>query len=141
MAEQERSRTPFSDIVRDRRAALGLSLRTLGERCIDPETGEQPIKRGWLERVEKGLPIITPKLAELRAMAAGLELPLQRLQDEAATQFLGIDRPAEWSKDSSVRAVVAQMSELTETERAELAAMAEFYARQQLAKRGRNDDT
>ncbi|GAA1977124.1 helix-turn-helix domain-containing protein [Kitasatospora viridis] len=134
MAEHD-TETPFSDLVRTRRAELGLSLRALAERCIDPETGATPITKGWIERLEKGEPVLTPRLSELRAMAAGLQLPLRRLQDEAAVQFLGMQRQAEWSGDSTVRAVVARMEELTPEERADLAQMAELYAAQQVARR------
>lgn len=139
MAEQQRSTTPLSDLLRDRRAELGVSFRALASRCVDPESGEQLVKHSWLERLEKREPVLTPQFAQLRALAAGLGVPLQRLQDETAAQFLGMDRPAEWSADSSVRAVVDRMSELTEPERAELAALAEFYASQQVAKRAQSD--
>lgn len=135
MAEQRRSTTPLSDLVRDQRAFLGLSLRALAAQCVDPVSGEQLVKYSWLERLEKREPVITPQLPQLRALAEGLRLPLQRLQDETAVQFLGLDRQAEWSADSSVRVVVDRMNELPPEKRAELAALADFYAAQERAKR------
>lgn len=137
MAEQQQSTMPLSDLVRERRAELGLSLRALADRCIDPQTGVQELKFGWIDKLERGMPVIPPQVPALRALAAGLSLPLQRIQDEAAAQFLGIERSAEWSADGSVRAVVARMNELSPAEREELAALAEFYAQRRLAERNK----
>ncbi|WP_157877449.1 isocitrate/isopropylmalate dehydrogenase family protein [Streptomyces odonnellii] len=98
------SRTDLSDLVRERRTERGLSLRKLEERCIDPEDPERgPLwKFGVISRLERNLPVIPPQLPELRALAAGLELPLWRIQEAAGGQFFGIDTM--WS--DSTRAMV-----------------------------------
>jgi hypothetical protein len=89
MAEQE-TRTRLSDLVVDRRARLHISLATLAERCVHPETGVQEWKVGRLHRLEKRLPIESPTADMLAALAAGLELPLRDVQDAAGEQFLGV---------------------------------------------------
>ncbi|MFB7672886.1 XRE family transcriptional regulator [Kitasatospora purpeofusca] len=136
MAEQRQLATPLSDLMRSRRAELGLGVRAIAEQCVDPDTGEQLAKPSWLERLEKALPIIPPQLPQLRAIAAGYRLPLRRVQDEAAVQFFGLEqRPAEWSSDSRIRAMVDRMEQLTDEQRDELAALAELYTQRRLAER------
>jgi transcriptional regulator with XRE-family HTH domain len=105
MVDSQR-RTDLSDLVRNRRAELGLSLRRLADRCIDPE--DQQAGPLWkfqvINRLEKGLPIIPPQLPELRALAAGLDVPLGLVKEAAGSQFFGIDTV--WSDDHSTRAMV-----------------------------------
>ncbi|MFD7224801.1 XRE family transcriptional regulator [Streptomyces sp. NPDC059883] len=93
----------MSDLVRDRRAELGLSLRKLADLCIDPEDPGEPLwKFAVINRLERHLPVIPPQLPELRALAAGLSLPLWKVQGAAGAQFFGIDTV--WS--DAVRALV-----------------------------------
>ncbi|PBC71517.1 helix-turn-helix protein [Streptomyces sp. TLI_235] len=135
----ETTATPFTDLVRNRRAKLGLSLRALADRCIDPVTGAQPIKFGWIDRLEKGKPVLIPGEVELRALAVGLDLPPARLQDEASVQFMGTGPLAAWSEDSSVRATVANMMDLSPADREELAEMVELFARRRRERREQSD--
>ena len=131
MAEQEptRARTHLSDFVRDRRAELGLSLRGLEARCVDPETGEDGlVKYSWIDRLEKRQPVIPPQLPELRALAAGLQLPLSVIQDAAGAQFFGIDSLRDQSGE--VRAMVAHAEGLSPEDQAKVAAIVEAFARQ-----------
>lgn len=124
-------RTDFSDLVRLRRAELGIGLRVLRERCIDPETGEVPFSFAWIRKVEKGHPTDAPKLPVLRALAVGLGVPLRVVQHAAAAQYMGVapDTDAIWSQDHSARIVVARMSELSAEDRAQLAEMVELFTR------------
>lgn len=103
---ESQSRTDLSDLVRDRRAELGLSLRKLAERCVDPDNPEGSAlwKFAVINRLEKRLPTIPPGLPELRALAAGLQLPLTLIQEAAGSQFFGIDTV--WSQDRQTRAFV-----------------------------------
>ena len=86
-----KERTDLSDLVAQRRARLGLSLRDAADLCIDPETGIVEWKFGQLSRLEKGEPVIPPQLPQLRALAAGLRMELEDLQLAAGKQFFGID--------------------------------------------------
>lgn len=126
------ARTDLSDLVRRRRAELGVGLRELRDRCIDPETGEVPFSFAWIGKVERALPTVdAPKLPVLRALAAGLNVPLRIVQQAAAAQYMGVapDGDAIWSQDHSARLVVARMSELSAEDRAQLAEMVELFTR------------
>ncbi len=129
MAEQ---RTDFSDLVRERRAELGISLRELESRSIDPkpEKGKAPeqAKFGWISKVEKGQSVDTPSAGLLRALHVGLQLPLRILQEAAAAQFLEMDSSL-WSDDRTTRVLVARAEELTEEDRRQLLDIAETFAR------------
>lgn len=131
MAEQT-DRTDLSDLVRRRRAELGLSGRDLRDRCIDPVTSEVPFSYPWLSKVERAIASVAPpKLPLLRALAAGLGLPLSIVRDAALAQYMGIELQdnAIWSADESTRVTVARMEELSPQGRAELAELVEFWTR------------
>jgi len=112
-AEGEKApRTDLSDLVRTRREELGQSFRVLADACIDPEAPDDgPLwGRSTLDRLSKGLHITPPDFGQLRALAAGLQLPLGLLQEAAGAQFLGIDTV--WSEDGQVRALVHEFREM-----------------------------
>ncbi|MEU3160055.1 XRE family transcriptional regulator [Streptomyces griseoincarnatus] len=129
MADQ---RSEFRDLLRRRRAELGLSLAELEARSVDAETGTQA-RKPWLSKVELGKPIDTPKVEVLRALAAGLDLPERIVKAAAAKQFLGFDPSADssavWSADLTTRIIVARAEEMSEEDRAQLAEIAETFAR------------
>lgn len=118
MAEPETVRTQLADLVRERKDDLGLSYARLAKRCIDPENGEQSVKDSWLHRLLTGLPVQAPELSVLRGLAAGLGVPLGRIQDAAGAQFFGIDTV--WSASGEARALVERANELTPEQRAKL---------------------
>ncbi|MGW2226867.1 XRE family transcriptional regulator [Streptomyces formicae] len=136
MAEQ---RTDFSDLVRDRRAELGISLRELEARSIDPESGTQ-VKFGWLGEVENRKSIDTPSLRQIQALAEGLRLPLSVLQEAVAAEFLGMDTRDVWSRDRSTRILAARIGEMTATERRELAEIAETFVCRSTQREGKGED-
>lgn len=143
MAEQ---RTDFTDLLKTRRAELGLSLREMEMRSVDPESGERA-KFGWLSKVERGESVDPPKEERLRAIAAGYGLPLKELQRAAARQFFGYDPAADsqvWSEDLTTRLIVARAEEMTEEERRQFAEIAETFARRRTERdgkaRGKSDD-
>ncbi|MET8297436.1 hypothetical protein ABZW02_25760 [Streptomyces sp. NPDC005180] len=78
----------FADLVA---AAAGtgrpLTYEQLAKRSVDPETGYRP-SANLVWRISSGADIkVNAQL--VRAMAAGLELPLVRVQAAAAYQFTG----------------------------------------------------
>ncbi|MEU6294864.1 hypothetical protein [Streptomyces erythrochromogenes] len=78
----------FADLVA---AAAGtgrpLTYEQLAQKSVDPETGYKP-SPNLVWRIASGVAIkINPEL--VRALAAGLELPLHRVQAAAAFQFTG----------------------------------------------------
>ncbi|WP_263170635.1 helix-turn-helix domain-containing protein [Streptomyces sp. SCSIO ZS0520] len=110
-------RTQFADLIRERRAQLGLSLANFAARAVDPET-ETQITSSWLHRLESGKPITPPQLPELRALAAAAELDLELLQDAAGQQFHGVE-PV-WSESGHARAYVRRMERMTDEQREQL---------------------
>ena len=139
MAEQ---RTDFTDLVKARRAELGISLRELEARSVHAESGTQA-KFGWLAKVEGGKPIDTPRKDLVLALAAGLGLPEKIVKAAVAAQFLDYD-PAEdsavmWSNDLTTRIIVARAEEMSDEDRRELADIAEIYARRKAQREGKSD--
>ncbi|XUM01277.1 helix-turn-helix domain-containing protein [Streptomyces venezuelae ATCC 10712] len=125
-ADPDQSAATLSDIVRDRRAELGLSLREAEERCVDPETGK-PVSRAYINSLEKATPNLEPPTpARLRALAAGFGLPLSLLQEAAGRQFYGVTTV--WEASGKARAFVARFEELGEDDQDRVLAMLEAFA-------------
>ncbi|MGW2116029.1 XRE family transcriptional regulator [Streptomyces zhihengii] len=82
--------TELASLVSARRGQLNLSLANLSAAAVDPEGGTS-VSSGWIHRLEKGHPVIPPQAPQLRALAAGLQVPLARVQEAAAAQFFGLD--------------------------------------------------
>ncbi|MFE0201562.1 XRE family transcriptional regulator, partial [[Kitasatospora] papulosa] len=115
--EPEVETTEFADLIRARRAELGLSLAQFQERSVDPRTGIQ-VKSGWVHRLESGESVIPPRTPQLRALAAAASLPLGQLQDAASAQFFGIERV--WAESGEASALVRRAGELTQYQREKL---------------------
>lgn len=105
-ADEKAPRTDLSDLVRTRLDELGFGTRTLAAACIDPENPNAGSlwTRGTLDNLRAGVRIKAPEFGELRALAAGLRLPVELLQEAAGSQYFGIDTV--WSPDGKVRALV-----------------------------------
>lgn len=131
MAEQAQ-RSHFTDLVRARRAELGISLRELEARSLHTPSGTQA-KYGWLSKLENGKPVDTPKSELLEALAVGLNLPVKIVKRAAMRQFFDYDPEADsagpWSEDLTTRIIVARAEEMTADDRRELADIAEIFAR------------
>jgi hypothetical protein len=68
--------------------ADGLTYVQLSERAVDPETGYQPSANMlWRVARQKGVKV-NPDL--VRAIAAGLRIPVERAQTAAAYEFTGL---------------------------------------------------
>lgn len=136
-------RTDFTDLLRQRRRELGLSLRKMEALCLDPESGEQA-KFGWLSKVERGQSVDTPKQDLIKALSIGYRLPEDVLKAAAAKQFLGYDPAGDssvvWSGDMTTRIIVARAEEMSEEDRRELAEIAEIFARRRTQRDGKPDD-
>ncbi len=114
-------RDDLGRLVRDRRAALGISLATAAEAAGDPQL------RTWINRLELGQVKEIPDRSRLESLARGLRLPAAPVLRAAAAQWWGLNTAT--SEDSSVVAVVDHLEEMTPAERAQFAAMVEAFAR------------
>lgn len=123
--EAEAETTEFADLIRARRAELGLSLAQFQERSVDPRTGTQ-VKSGWVHRLETGEPVIPPRTPQLRALAAATALPLGMLQDAASAQFFGIERV--WAESGEASALVRRAGRLTQDQRDQLLRLIDAFA-------------
>lgn len=132
-------RTDFTYLLKDRRKELGLSLREMEARCVDPVTGTQA-KFGWLSKVENGKPVDIPKEELLVALSIGYGIPEEVLKAAAARQFFGLDLAGDssvvWSDDHTTRIIVAHAGTMTAEDRQELAEIAEVMARRRAQRRG-----
>lgn len=123
---QQTGRTDLSDLVRARRADRRLSLRAVEGLTVNAETGEPLIKYSWLNKLEKGLVVVPPDVAQLQALADALDLPLGRLQDAAGAQFFGIDTV--WSSSGAARALVQRADRLTPEQLEQLMRLIDTFA-------------
>lgn len=126
---QDDARTDLSDLVRDRRAALNLSLAAVAERTAETRGGEPVIKRSTLDNLEKASPRMawTPRLRDLKALARALDLDLGRVKDAAGSQFFGIDTV--WSASGEARALVERAERFTPEQREQLMRLLDTFER------------
>ncbi|MEU1478863.1 hypothetical protein [Streptomyces sp. NPDC005760] len=118
MAEASQTGGPLSDLVRERKDELGLTLRLLEERCVDPDPDPHSTPeagplwgRSTLSLLVNGERIKPPSPAKIRALAAGLELPVDDVREAAGKQFFGVDTLR--TGDRRVRAFVRDFEELS----------------------------
>lgn len=112
------ARTDLSDLVRTRRAELGLSLRALAAQCVNsdkPEAGPV-VDHNWIDRLEKGTLREIPDYERLAGLAAGLKLAIGLVQEAAGAQFWHVDTV--WGDDHDVRALVHDFRDMTPEDQA-----------------------
>lgn len=133
-AEEMMERTDLSDLVRARMREKGQSLRELADACIDPlRTEDGPLwKRGTLDNLTKGRVVKAPTEAQLRALAAGADLPPQAVVRAAAAQFLGMTE--RWNERQDTRVLIARIEELDEEAVTDVDDLVEIYLRRRAPK-------
>ncbi|MFE9845840.1 hypothetical protein [Streptomyces goshikiensis] len=133
MAAQDRSptegRTQLRDLVRARKAAMGLSYDKLAARCVDPVSGVVTVKSSWLHRLATDLPVQPPEFPVLRGLAAGMDVPLGQVQDAAGAEFFGMD--VVWSSSGEARAIVEDLDRLTPLQREQLRVLLNSFTRRE----------
>lgn len=107
----EAPRPALRELVKRRRAELGLSYVKLAIRCVDPETGAQTVKDSWLHRLETGLKVLPPEYPGIVGLAVGLQVPLHVVQAAAGEQFFGISTVQ--AESTRARALMARADRLT----------------------------
>ncbi|MEW2463070.1 hypothetical protein AB0872_20500 [Microbacterium sp. NPDC047426] len=98
----------LSQLVQDALDA-DMSLRRLGERAIDPETGEK-ISWQYFQKLIKNPPASPPDPMQMRALAAALGKPYRRIQEAAAKQWLQYEATELAGYDADVRIIVAHLA-------------------------------
>lgn len=98
----------LSQLVQDALDA-GTSLRRLGERAIDPETGEA-ISWQYFQKLLKTPPASAPDPKQMRALAAALDKPYRRIQEAAAKQWLQYEATELAGYDSEIRIIVGHLA-------------------------------
>lgn len=87
----------------------GDSYQRLADRAIDPESGETASKP-YLQRIVKNPPANPPTPKVLGAIAAALGLPVQRVKDAAARQWLQYEATELAGYDEEVRIIVGHLA-------------------------------
>jgi hypothetical protein len=117
----------LSQIVQDALDA-GASLRRLGERAIDPESGER-ISWQYFQKLVKNPPASPPDPVQMRALAAALGKPYRRIQEAAAKQWLQYEATELAGYDADVRIIVGHLAGQSKAEVRQWLAMIEAAER------------
>ncbi|WP_228989458.1 XRE family transcriptional regulator [Streptomyces sp. DH8] len=122
-------RWDLSDLVNRRKGETGLSFRKIAEATIDPVDPEAgPLwTRGTLENLAKREPVKAPPAAMLRALAAGLQVPLRLVQEAAAAQWFGVETVYGEGVDPDTRLLVRRYQQMSPEDRRRLQILAETY--------------
>lgn len=120
-------RTDLSELVRERRLAVGLSLEDVAMRAVGPGSGERLVEADWLDRLERAalIPAEYPEYPQLDALVDALNLDPARVQEAAGAQFLDVQTV--WSDDGEVRAIV--QGELSAKDLAKVQDLMNLYRR------------
>lgn len=127
-------RTDLSDLLRNRMAELGLSIRRAAEATIDPRKPDEPplYKRGTLENLIKAAGTKSPTDAQCRALANAFQLPELAVQRAASAQFHGLVSER-WDRSAKARVLVAKIDEMTDEDLEELDQLADIVWRRRRA--------
>lgn len=87
----------------------GTSFRRLGERAVDPDTGEK-ISWQYFQKLVKNPPASPPDPVQMRALSAALNKPYRRIQEAAARQWLQYEATELAGYDEDVRIIVAHLA-------------------------------
>ncbi|HET8944449.1 MAG TPA: hypothetical protein VFO59_06670 [Dehalococcoidia bacterium] len=87
----------------------GTSLRRLGERAIDPDSGEK-ISWQYFQKLVKNPPASPPDPMQMRALAAALSKPYRRIQEATAKQWLQYEATELSGYDAEVRIIVGHLA-------------------------------
>ncbi|MEV4784089.1 hypothetical protein AB0K53_01295 [Streptomyces tuirus] len=107
-AEQTPAAGALSQLIQE---ALdkGESYGRLADKAVDPETGET-VSKPYLQRVVKNPPANPPTVPMMRAIAATLGKPFERVQEATARQWLQYEATELAGYDSEVRIILAHLA-------------------------------
>jgi len=122
-------REDLSRFVQHTMRARGLSYRRLALRSIDPDSGER-VSFQWLDKLATGGQSKSPDPWQLRALAAGLDVPPEVVKGLAARQWLDFEvaqvamGPGDW-------ALYVQLRGLPEEDKETLRVLVSEFVRRQ----------
>jgi hypothetical protein len=93
----------------------GLSYAKMSARAVDTETGTK-LSKPYLQRLVTNPPTSTPSLAQMRALAAALQLSERRVKAAAAEQWLEYKATELAGYNDDVRVIVAHLGDMPEHE-------------------------
>ena len=87
----------------------GDSYQRLADRAIDSESGET-VSKPYLQRVVKNPPVNPPTVKMMKAIAAALGKPFERIQEATAKQWLLYEATELAGYDEEVRMIVGHLA-------------------------------
>lgn len=102
----------------------GLSYQDMANRAIDPDTGTRLAKQA-LQKLVKTPPVNPPLLPQLRAIANGTGLPLRRVKEAAADQWLDYEATELAGYGDEVRIILGHLGGMSPQEQRRWRAMIE----------------
>lgn len=105
----------LSRLVLDALAEPGATYVRLSSRSIDPQSGIR-LSGSYLHGLGQNKVVRAPEISALRALAAGLNLPLSVVQQAAAAQYLRYEAEEFVGYGDDVRIIVARLAGMTEDE-------------------------
>ncbi len=117
----------LSTYLRQWMAERDESERGLARRARDPETG-LALRHGWINQLVLGQVTRAPELWRLRALAVAIGVPVRKLAELAAAQYLGI-ATAEITVSEEETIVVSVPPGITQEDRERLVRIVEDVAR------------
>ncbi|MEU1433963.1 hypothetical protein ABZ438_07680 [Streptomyces sp. NPDC005786] len=102
----------------------GLSYQDMANRAVDHETGTRLVKQA-LQKLVKTPPVNPPLLPQLKAIANGTGVPLRRVKEAAADQWLDYEATELAGYGDEVRIIVSHLGGMSPQEQRRWRAMIE----------------
>ena len=102
----------------------GVSYQEMANKAVDPETGTRLVKQA-LQKLVKTPPVNPPLLPQLKAIANGTGLPLRRITEAAADQWLGYQATELAGYGDEVRIILGHLGGMSPQEQRRWRAMIE----------------
>ncbi|OPC83060.1 hypothetical protein B4N89_20840 [Embleya scabrispora] len=118
-------RDDLSRLVREAHDA-GASYGEIAQRAVDPESGET-LSKPYIARLAHGQVDNPPRASMLRALAAGLRLPVSVVKAAAAAQWMEYVATGLTGYGDDVRIIVAHLGDMSEDEVARFRRLVESW--------------
>lgn len=102
----------------------GISYQDMANRAVDPDTGTRLVKQA-LQKLVKTPPVNPPLLPQLKAIANGTGVPLRRVKEAAADQWLEYEATELAGYGDEVRIILSHLGGMSQQEQRRWRAMIE----------------